>query len=94
MRSYVSHFAFDQDETTPTNRTPKLRYVPTPKLSERKKKLFDENDDGSKSASAFSSLAITEEEDSDLGPMSQLEFSSSPTAFNKMMGNSTPAGNY
>lgn len=74
---------------TPTNQTTKLRYAPTPKLSERKKRLFDLDDDDSKSASAFRSLTITEEEDSDLGPMNPLEFSSSPTNFNKIMGNTT-----
>lgn len=72
-----------QNESTPTNKTPKFRHAPTPKISERKKKLFE---DGDSNSNFDKFVTVVEEEDSDLGPMSELQFSSSPTNFNKIMG--------
>ncbi|KAJ6647615.1 hypothetical protein Bhyg_02838, partial [Pseudolycoriella hygida] len=55
---------------TPT-RQARPRHVPTPKMSERKKDLF-----GSNSTSSLINLVL--EEDSDLGPINPIEYSSSP----------------
>lgn len=76
-------------ETTPRTRN-SARYrqrVPTPKMSERKKKLFDDvlnNGDSPTVRNPYvrlERLIIEEGEDSDIGPMSPLEFSSSPSSF-------------
>lgn len=55
-----------RDENRALTRT---RYVPTPKMSDRKKSLF-----GAESRD----MVRNAEEDSDLGPMSPLKFSNSP----------------
>lgn len=62
------------DQTTPPNDVGRPRYTPTPKMSERKRALF-----GSQSIS--NTLHETIDEDSDLGPMSPLQFSSSPSSY-------------
>lgn len=68
------HFYFSQmDITTPPNQCVRPRHTPTPKMSERKKALF-----GGKLSI---SLPETIDEDSDLGPMSPLQFSCSPTTY-------------
>lgn len=68
---------FQMDNTPKTRSSTRKRHEPTPKLSERKKKLFsDESSSGSKRQIFASSRPIAEEaEDSDLGPMSPLQFS-------------------
>lgn len=78
-----------QMETTPrTRNSTRYRRVPTPKMSERKKKLFDDvlnNGDSPNARNPYvrlERLIIEENEDSDIGPMSPLEFSSSPSNFN------------
>lgn len=59
-------------------------------MSERKKKLFDDvlnNGDSPTARNPYvrlERLIIEEGEDSDLGPMSPLEFSSSPSSFNEV----------
>lgn len=59
-------------------------------MSERKKKLFDDvlkNGDSPNTRNPYvrlERLIIEEGEDSDLGPMSPLEFSSSPSSFNEV----------
>lgn len=58
--------------------------MPTPKMSERKKKLFDDNS----IQSSINKGVIDEEEDSDLGPMGLLECDSSPSSFKRIMGSS------
>lgn len=77
-------------ETTPRTRSDaRYRRVPTPKMSERKKKLFDDvlnNGDSPTTRNPYvrlERLIIEEAEDSDIGPMSPLEFSSSPSSFNE-----------
>lgn len=59
-------------EKTPQSREPRQRHTPTPKMSERKRSLF---------ASSRQKLnhPTTIEEDGDLGPMSPLQFSCSPS---------------
>lgn len=78
-------------ETTPRTRSStRYRRIPTPKMSERKKKLFDDvlnNGDSPTARNPYvrlERLIIEEGEDSDLGPMSPLEFSSSPSSFNEV----------
>lgn len=78
-------------ETTPRTRSStRYRRVPTPKMSERKKKLFEDvlnNGDSPTARNPYvrlERLIIEEGEDSDLGPMSPLEFSSSPSSFNEV----------
>ncbi|XP_037024847.1 N-acetyltransferase eco [Bradysia coprophila] len=61
---------------TPTTRLTRPRHVPTPKMSERKKDLF-----GNSSRSSLINLVI--DEDSDLGPMNPLEYSSSPKSYDR-----------
>lgn len=60
---------------TPKSRQLRPRHVPTPKMSDRKKDLF-----GSNSRSSLMHLAI--DEDSDLGPINPIEYSSSPKSYN------------
>lgn len=60
------------DQTTPPNDVMRPRYTPTPKMSERKRALF---------GSQPITLPETIDEDSDLGPMSPLQFSSSPSSY-------------
>lgn len=60
------------DQTTPPNDVLRPRYTPTPKMSERKRALF---------GSQAITLPETIDEDSDLGPMSPLQFSSSPNSY-------------
>lgn len=60
-------------DITPPNQCVRPRHTPTPKMSERKKALF-----GGKLSI---SLPETIDEDSDLGPMSPLQFSCSPTTY-------------
>lgn len=72
-------------EITPRTRSStRLKRAPTPKLSERKRKLFD--DQGTQLNKVpyvrLERIVIEENEDSDLGPMSPLQFSSSPSTFN------------
>lgn len=50
------------------------RHTPTPKMSDRKKSLFI-----SDKSKASIPLTINENSDSDLGPMSPLQFSCSPS---------------
>lgn len=81
-------------DTTPRTRSStRHRHAPTPKLSERKKKLFDDVTVNSKSPVASSQfqpyvrlerIIVEDAEDSDIGPMSPLEFSSSPSSFNEV----------
>lgn len=81
-----------QMETTPRTRSStRYRRAPTPKMSERKKKLFDDvvsNGDSPTQRNPYVRLEriIAEEGDidSDIGPMSPLEFSSSPSSFNEV----------
>lgn len=73
--------------TPQTRSSTRLRRAPTPKLSERKKRLFTSEQSPASNRNVFtrSSCAIVEEDDdSDLGPMSPLQFSSSPSSFNSM----------
>lgn len=77
-------------ETTPRTRSStRQRRAPTPKLSERKKKLFADVE-GLTPAMLnpyvrLERIIIEEEaDDSDIGPMSPLEFSSSPSTFNEV----------
>lgn len=65
-------------ELTPTGRLFRPRHIPTPKFEERKKKLFDHSE--------RNIINENEDEDSDLGPMSPLESSSSPTSFHTRYG--------
>lgn len=72
--------------TPSSNRT---RHVPTPRYEERKKKLFAESNVQSSKSSTKSvarRVICESDEDSDLGPMSPLQFSSSPTDFNQHHG--------
>ncbi|XP_055312083.1 N-acetyltransferase eco isoform X2 [Sitodiplosis mosellana] len=81
-------------DTTPRTRsTTRHRRAPTPKLSERKKKLFDDVTVNTKSPIMMGPfqpyvrlerIIIEEADDSDIGPMSPLEFSSSPSSFNEV----------
>lgn len=59
-------------DQTPPNDVVRPRYTPTPKMSERKRALF---------GSQPITLPETIDEDSDLGPMSPLQFSSSPSNY-------------
>lgn len=59
-------------DKTPPNQCSRVSRTPTPKMSERKKALFGK---------LSTSLPETIDEDSDLGPMSPLQFSSSPTHY-------------
>lgn len=61
---------------TPKTSQLRPRHVPTPKMSERKKDLF-----GNNSRSSLINLVI--DEDSDLGPINPLEYSSSPKSYDK-----------
>ncbi|XP_058459609.1 N-acetyltransferase eco [Malaya genurostris] len=83
--------------TTPQNETVRItrsKYVPTPKMTGRKKALFYSGEQTPRGRSK--SL----EEDSDLGPMSPLKFSNSPkkpsakalniTTFRNILGNASP----
>lgn len=72
-------------EITPATRSStRLKRAPTPKLSERKKKLFDDQESLLDKVPyvRLERIIIEENEDSDLGPMSPLQFSSSPSSFN------------
>lgn len=63
--------------------------MPTPKFEERKKKLFGESNHVAttpKHSTARRPVIREHDEDSDLGPMSPLEFSSSPSNFNRRHG--------
>lgn len=82
-------------DTTPRTRSStRHRRAPTPKLSERKKKLFDDvttvNSKSPMASSPFQPyvrlerIIVEEADDSDIGPMSPLEFSSSPSSFNEV----------
>lgn len=79
-------------ETTPrsTRSSSRYRRTPTPRLSERKKKLFDDvlkNGDSPTMRNPYVRLEriiVEEADDSDIGPMSPLEFSSSPSSFNEL----------
>lgn len=76
-------------ESTPRTRSStRNRRDPTPKLSERKKKLFEDGKNSPSHRSPYNtraSCAIIEEgSDSDLGIMSPLQFSSSPSSFNQI----------
>lgn len=71
------------DNTPRTRSSTRKRHEPTPKISERKKKLFgDESSPGTKRKIFPSSSRgiVEEDEDSDIGPMSPLQFS--PSASN------------
>lgn len=72
-------------ETPRTRSSTRHRRAPTPKLSERKKNLFPDLIIPENSPIILSPYVRLErliiEEDSDLGPMSPLEFSSSPSSF-------------
>lgn len=78
-------------ETTPRTRSSsRYRRTPTPRMSERKKKLFDDvlkNGDSPTMRNPYVRLEriiVEEADDSDIGPMSPLEFSSSPSSFNEV----------
>lgn len=75
-------------ETPRTRSSTRQRRAPTPKLSERKKNLFPDVNVTENSPIIKSPYVRLEriiiEEDSDLGPMSPLEFSSSPSSFNEV----------
>lgn len=77
-----------QMETPRTRSSTRQRRAPTPKLSERKKNLFPDVNVTENSPIIKSPYVRLEriiiEEDSDLGPMSPLEFSSSPSSFNEV----------
>lgn len=61
---------------TPQTRQTRPRHVPTPKMSQRKKDLFGNN-------SRSSMINLTIEEDSDLGPINLLDYSSSPKSYDE-----------
>lgn len=88
MELFVALF-FIQMETTPQTRSSaRYRRAPTPKLSERKKKLFQDANEINVSPMMspyvrLERIIIEEADDSDIGPMSPLEFSSSPSSFNE-----------
>lgn len=63
---------FHQMEQTPPTRVPRPRHTPTPKMSERKRSLFA-------SSRQSTCCPATIDEDCDLGPMSPLQFSCSPS---------------
>lgn len=65
-------------ENTPPKRILRQRHTPTPKISERKKALFSGHANNNKQSS---NLPATIDEDSDLGPMSPLQFSCSPSTY-------------
>lgn len=64
-------------ENTPPKRILRQRHTPTPKMSERKKSLFS----GQASNKQPPNVPATIDEDSDLGPMSPLQFSCSPSTY-------------
>lgn len=70
-------------ELTPTNKNIRPRRAPTPKLSERKKKLFEDAKETS-TTTLINNVIDEGDEDSDLGPMSPLQFSSSPSNFQRL----------
>lgn len=84
------------DGTPSSNRVLRTRHVPTPKFEERKKKLFGDANETPKSSSVRRSVMGDQsarrpvlreyDEDSDLGPISPLESSSSPTHFERRNG--------
>lgn len=55
------------------------KYAPTPKMSDRKKALFTTSSDQHKRTPTITTLS--EIDDEDLGIMSPLQFSSSPTKY-------------
>lgn len=64
----------DKEHTPDTSELkPRQRHVPTPKMSDRKKTLF------ATGSHTTIPLTIRENSDSDLGPMSPLQFSCSPS---------------
>lgn len=76
------------DMTPRTRSSTRHRRAPTPKLSERKKKLFDDQESVPGTPSnlynsyvRLERIIFEENEDSDLGPMSPLQFSSSPSTY-------------
>lgn len=72
-------------EITPRTRSStRVKRAPTPKLPERKKKLFDDQRSILDKVPyvRLERIIVEENEDSDLGPMSPLQFSSSPSSFN------------
>lgn len=92
---FFSWHLFQMDITPRTRSTTRHRRAPTPKLSERKKKLFDDNVTSINTKSPIlmspfqpyvrlERIIIEEADDSDIGPMSPLEFSSSPSSFNEV----------
>lgn len=72
------------EKTPPPSRALRQRHTPTPKMSERKRSLF-----ASSSRHVASSCPTTIDEDSDLGPMSPLQFSCSPSSYDA--SHTTPA---
>lgn len=84
------------DGTPSSNKVLRTRHVPTPKFEERKKKLFGDANGTPRSSSAHRSVIHDQtarrpvlrefDEDSDLGPISPLESSSSPTNFEQLNG--------
>lgn len=77
------------DGTPTSNRILRSRHVPTPKFEERKKNLFGESNETvttPRRTSVRRPVIREYDEDSDLGPMSPLQFSSSPTNFNRHHG--------
>lgn len=89
-------YNFQMDGTPSSNRVLRSRHVPTPKFEERKKKLFGDANETPKSSSARQPVIREQsarrpvlreyDEDSDLGPISPLESSSSPTHFDRCNG--------
>lgn len=81
---------FQMNGTPSSNRILRSRQVPTPKFEERKKRLFDGDSNSSvttpKHSTARRPVIREYDEDSDLGPMSPLQFSSSPSSFNRHHG--------
>lgn len=84
IETHIIILLFQMEITPRTRSSTRLKRSPTPKLSERKKKLFD--DQGTQLVKVpyvrLERIIIEENEDSDLGPMSLLQFSSSPSTFN------------
>lgn len=78
VRGYEKKSESHPMEGTPSARLLRPRHVPTPKFEDRKKKLFDHID--------RNAIDENDDEDSDLGPMSPLECSSSPSSFRKKYG--------
>lgn len=69
-------------DNTPKNKVVRPRHTPTPKMSDRKKSLFT-----SAKHTVNLPTTIDEDDDSDLGPMSPLQFSSSPTSYDSHESN-------